>query len=201
MGSVRCSPVGRPAASSGSVALTALVLALVVAGCSGYVKRGSALYSDGRYIEAAEVFERTEDRLATADPREQAEYGLYRGLTLLVLGDAQGAERWLHYAADLERRNPGALRAPRRALLDRAFQDLSLRRQPPGPPPNAHAAHGPPPPGAPHGPPPHGAPPHGPPPRHSLVPHHPPPPGPPHGPAPRGPAPHGPPQQPLAPQQ
>ncbi len=153
---------------------------LALAGCTGYVKRGSALYQDGRYIEAAEVFEHTEGRLPATEPREQAEYGLYRGLTLMSLGDPQGAEHWLQYAAQCEREHPGALRGPRRALLDRAFHDLSLRRPPPGSPPGTAARHGPPP-------------------RHTLAPHHPPP-GAARGPAPRHPTPQGPPQQPLAPQ-
>ena len=55
------------------VAAALLVLAtLALAGCTTYVKRGSALYADGRYIEAAEVFERTEYRLQDSSPRAAA---------------------------------------------------------------------------------------------------------------------------------
>ncbi len=124
----------------------ALLLALF-AGCSNYVKRGSALYADGRYIEAAEVFERTEYRLGESSPRQQAEYGLYRGLTLLVLGDLQAAHRWLTFSYEIERTHPGALRGNRRALLDRGWFELAqrMRSMPtPGAPPTAIAASQPP---------------------------------------------------------
>ncbi len=113
--------------------LMVAVLGLSV-GCSGYVKRGSALYADGRYIEAAEVFERTEHRLNESNAKQQAEYGLYRGLTLLVLGDTGGARRWLSYAYQVEQANPGVLRGNRRALLDRGWVELQSRGElPPGP--------------------------------------------------------------------
>jgi tetratricopeptide (TPR) repeat protein len=93
-------------------------------GCSNYVKRGSTLYADGRYVEAAEVFERTEPRLKDATPREGAEYGLYRGLTLLKLGDLRNAHRWLTYAYIVERTYPGSLRGNRRSLLDQGWREL-----------------------------------------------------------------------------
>ena len=83
--------------------LLAATLAASIIGCEGYVRRGSSLYADGRYIEAAEVFERTEQRLPDTTPRERAEYGLYRGMTFLVLGDLQNAHRWMAYAYEVER--------------------------------------------------------------------------------------------------
>lgn len=123
---------------------------LTLAGCSGYVKRGSALYADGRYIEAAEVFERTEYRLHNSSPRERADYGLYRGMTLLVLGDLHNAQRWLSYSYEVERAHPGSLRPDRRALLDRGWFEVGqrLRTAPPPPmqPGTALAASQPPPP-------------------------------------------------------
>jgi tetratricopeptide (TPR) repeat protein len=102
--------------------------------CSSYVKRGSALYAEGRYVEAAEVFERTEHRLRDSSPRECAEYGLYRGLTLLVLGDLRNAHRWLTYAYQVERVCPGSLRGNGRALLDRAWYELGKLMRPPAQP-------------------------------------------------------------------
>ena len=111
-------------ASRVPLALT-VVLVVAVTGCSSnYVKRGSALYADGRYVEAAEVFEHTEHRLNDATPREAAEYGLYRGLTLLVLGDLPNAHRWLTYAYQVEEAHPGSLRSNRRALLDSGWYEL-----------------------------------------------------------------------------
>lgn len=121
----------------------AVVVFSLLGGCSNYVKRGSALYADGRYIEAAEVFERTEYRLRDASPRQQAEYGLYRGLTLLVLGDLQASQHWLAFAYGVERAYPGSLRDNRRVLLDRGWFELGqrLRVMPPRTaPPTAIAA-------------------------------------------------------------
>lgn len=123
---------------------------LLSAACSNHVKRGAALYADGRYVEAAEVFERTEHRLTESNPRQQAEYGLYRGLTLLALGDQRNARRWLTYAYQVERAVPGSLHGNRRALLDRGWYELSnqVNAVPPTPsqPPTALAASQPPPP-------------------------------------------------------
>jgi hypothetical protein len=73
----------------------------------------------------------------------QARYGLYRGLTLLVLGDLRGAHHWFSYARNIERRYPGALGQQRVALLERGAYELGNRiRQTPTPPdvPNAIAA-------------------------------------------------------------
>ncbi len=118
-------------------------------GCTSYVKRGTALYSDGRYVEAAEVFERTEYRLQGASPRERADYGLYRGMTLLVLGDLHNAQRWLGYAYEVEQAHPGCLRSDKRALLERGWYQVGQRLRaappPPMPPGTAIAASQPPP--------------------------------------------------------
>src|SRR6187455_3108361 len=53
-----------------AIGAASVLLICIAQGCSSYVKRGSTLYTDGRYIEAAEVFERTEARLADSTPRE-----------------------------------------------------------------------------------------------------------------------------------
>ena len=109
-----------------------LLLPLVwvaLTGCETHVRRGTTLYADGRYVEAAEVFERTEYRLTEYTPRERAEYGLYRGMTLLVLGDLPNSRRWLTYAYEVERVAPGALRSDRRALLDRGWFELGQRQR------------------------------------------------------------------------
>lgn len=104
-------------------------MCVALLGCETYVRRGSTLYADGRYVEAAEVFERTEYRLGDYSPRERAEYGLYRGMTMLVLGDLGNARRWLTYAYEVERVSPGSLRSDRRALLDRGWFELGQRQR------------------------------------------------------------------------
>lgn len=96
-------------------------------GCSGHVSRGHALYSEGYYVEAAEVFERNERRLSEWPPDKRATYGLYRGLTLLQLGDLQGAARWLAYARWVASEHPGALGSQEVALLDQSQHTLDLR--------------------------------------------------------------------------
>jgi len=101
--------------------LAPTLLALSLFGCTFYVSRGSDLYSQGRYIEAAQVLEQTESRLTDAEPDEHAEYGLYRGATLLRLGDLDGALHWLEYAQSWEQRHPGSLRADERELLEERF--------------------------------------------------------------------------------
>ncbi len=110
------------------LALVALTAAVTTA-CETHVRRGSTLYGDGRYVEAAEVFEQTEHRLTQYSPRERAEYGLYRGMTLLVLNDLASARRWLTYAYEVERVAPGSLRVDRRALLDRGWFELGQRQR------------------------------------------------------------------------
>lgn len=103
--------------------------AMIAAGCGSSVGRGSALYRQQNYIEAAEVFERTQSRLATMDAADRARYGLYRGLTLMALGDLRGAERWLDYAEAQQRSQPELLAEDERALLTRGRRDLSQQLQ------------------------------------------------------------------------
>ena len=98
------------------VSLVALATLLWV-GCTHYVQRGSDLYDQGRYIEAAHVLEKTELRLPGATSQERAAYGLYRGATLLRLGDLAGAERWLDYSRRTEIEYPGSLHRGERELL------------------------------------------------------------------------------------
>jgi hypothetical protein len=97
--------------------------------CSSSVGRGTTLYEQRSYIEAAEVFERTQNRLVAMDAVDRARYGLYRGLTLMALGDLRGAERWVDYAEAQERAQPGLLSQDERAALTHNRSDLAERRQ------------------------------------------------------------------------
>lgn len=100
--------------------------------CTGNVKRGHALYSEGYYVEAAEVFERNERRLSEWPPDKRAAYGLYRGMTLLELGDLRGAGRWLAYARWVAGEHPGVLPAQEQALLAQSQRTLDARLGRPG---------------------------------------------------------------------
>ncbi len=91
---------------------------LLTSACGGhFVTRGTALYDDAHYVEAAEVFERTEARLANASNSERARFGLYRGATFLKLGDTAHAARWLGYSRSVVKTEPDALGSDDLALL------------------------------------------------------------------------------------
>jgi hypothetical protein len=98
---------------------------LLTNACGGhYVTRGSALYDDAHYVEAAEVFEQTETRLATSSNSERACFGLYRGATFLKLGDTAHAARWLGYARSIVKTDPDALSDDELALLGASLKAL-----------------------------------------------------------------------------
>lgn len=111
------------------VLLFALVLAVSGVGCAAhFVSRGADLYAGGRYIEAAEVFERTETRLPNSSAADRARYGLYRGATLLALGDGSRAETWLTYCSQVLEAEPGALSDEEHTMLSRALRVAATRR-------------------------------------------------------------------------
>lgn len=102
-------------------------LAVLTSACgSHFVARGSALYGDGHYVEAAEVFEQTEGRLAQSSNSERARFGVYRGANFLKLGDVQHAARWLGYARTIVRVDNDALDADELTLLDNSLRALEV---------------------------------------------------------------------------
>lgn len=101
-----------------------------------YVTRGADLYAGGHYVEAAEVFERTEPRLDASSPNERARYGLYRGATLLALGDTRRAAEWLHYSRELARVEQRSLSEDEQILLVQKLYALDAL------PPEAPPSHG-----------------------------------------------------------
>lgn len=115
----------RPPALWSVKALALASLLSVATGCgTHFVNRGTALYQDGHYVEAAEVFERTEERLEYCSSRERARFGLYRGATFLKLGDVQHAARWLGYARAVKSSDPSALDPADSQLLDASLAVL-----------------------------------------------------------------------------
>ncbi len=119
----------------GASALTLLASAvLALSACGGhYVARGAELYEDGRYVDAAEVFERTEERLAQSPSDERARFGLYRGATYLKLGDAVHAARWLGYARSVVTSDPSALDSGELTLLEASLKALATVKPAPEP--------------------------------------------------------------------
>ena len=105
---------------------TALATTLLLTNACGghYVTRGTALYDDAHYVEAAEVFERTETRLISSSNSERARFGLYRGATFLKLGDTAHAARWLGYARGIVKSDPDALDGDDLTLLGASLKAL-----------------------------------------------------------------------------
>lgn len=97
----------------------------LLSACGGhFVTRGTALYEDAHYVEAAEVFEQTEHRLNESSTSERARFGLYRGATFLKLGDTAHAARWLGYARSMVKSDPDALNDEDLALLGASLKAL-----------------------------------------------------------------------------
>jgi hypothetical protein len=80
---------------------TAALCSVCLAACGSAVGRGAEFYTQGRYIDAAQLFEHTEHSLQSYSEPERARYGLYRGATLLALGDANEARHWFNYGSAL----------------------------------------------------------------------------------------------------
>lgn len=114
------------------------LMALAACSSNHYVQRGADLYGEGRFVEADEVFERSEPRLARAPLEQRAAYAAYRGATFVALGDLPHAQHWLGMASEIEHARPGTLRPEERAFLDGAWRALA-NRMPAGPPPASTA--------------------------------------------------------------
>jgi hypothetical protein len=115
------------------LSLSACLLLLPACGSGHYIQRGADLYSEGRYVEADEVFARSEPRVARAALEQRAAYAAYRGATFVALGDLPHAQHWLSVATEIERTSPGTLRAEEREFLDGAWRAYA-NRMPPAPP-------------------------------------------------------------------
>ncbi|HVK68557.1 MAG TPA: hypothetical protein VM694_29060 [Polyangium sp.] len=101
------------------------LLLVFSAGCGGYLGSAQRAYQDGRYLEAAEKLGDHEDEVAALSPRKQVSYGLYMGLSLMKLGDHDGAERWFGFAEQVEAQRPGTLRPDEKRELEAARGQLA----------------------------------------------------------------------------
>jgi len=120
--------------------LAACFMILSACGSAHYIQRGADLYGEGRYVEADEVFARTEPRMARAAPEQRAAYAAYRGATFVALGDLPHAQQWLSVATEIEQTHPGTLRAEERAFLDGAWRAYGNRLPPAPAAPNTAVA-------------------------------------------------------------
>ncbi len=104
-----------------------------------FVQRGADLYGEGRYVEADEVFERSEPRIARAPLEARAAYAAYRGANFMALGDFEHAERWLSLASAIEHDQPGTLSRRERRFLENAWHGLHRHQTQTSPEPAATA--------------------------------------------------------------
>jgi hypothetical protein len=110
----------------GAVLISAF--ALFFLGCGGgYIGSARTAYQDGRYLEVAENLGKHEHEVRTLSPDGQADYGLYRGLSLMMIGDHAEAGRWLDLAATIEEKQPGTLRPEERRELFEARGKLAKK--------------------------------------------------------------------------
>jgi len=100
-------------------------LALLLSGCGGYIVSARRAYHDGRYLEVAEGLSKHEGEVSSLSHEGQARYGLYRGLSLLRLGDHDAAGKWLELAASIEQKHPGTLTTDEKRELEAARVSLA----------------------------------------------------------------------------
>jgi tetratricopeptide (TPR) repeat protein len=113
-----------------SVRLAAtMVVATAMVACTPPMQRAETAYSEGRYLEVAEDLAHSESELTQLPVEQRARYGVYRGLSLMKLGEYDGAQRWLRYALDVERGRP-SLEAHQRRALDEGWSSLQALRGP-----------------------------------------------------------------------
>jgi hypothetical protein len=91
------------------------------------VRRAESAYESGRYLEAAEDLAAHEQEVEQLPPAHRAQYGVYRGLSLLELGELEDAQRWLRYSATVEELAPGSLAPYQRMQLDRGLARIKKR--------------------------------------------------------------------------
>lgn len=89
--------------------------------CASQTQFPRDLYVQRHYIEAEDLFDHMEGDLAQLSIADRAAYGVYRGMTLLALGDFRRAQRWLSYATMLERDDSQALAPAQKALLEQGW--------------------------------------------------------------------------------
>lgn len=104
-----------------------------VLGCGGFVAGAKSAYQEGRYLEAAETLSEHEREVRDLPAEGQAEYGLYRGLSLIRLQDYQGAMQWLTFASETEKRSPGSLKPEQKAELEKNIHDVEKNMAGQGP--------------------------------------------------------------------
>lgn len=97
---------------------------LFVSGCHSPLSDAMASYTDAQYPTAAAQFRAAEAAARKLNPRDFANYALYRGLTHLALGDAAAAARWVGYAKQCADRDPYVFSDQDRGALIAAWRTM-----------------------------------------------------------------------------
>jgi hypothetical protein len=111
-----------------ALALACGAAALGVVACASQTEYPRELYVKRHYIEAEDLFDHLEADLSQLSVPERAEYGVYRGMTLLSLGDFPRAQLWLSYATTLQREHPQVLADAETALLARGWARIDAEQ-------------------------------------------------------------------------
>jgi hypothetical protein len=87
----------------------ALACVLALSACGGAFSEGKAEFRAAHYPHAKQIFASIEGESREYDEADRAVYALYRGMTLLALGDRPQASVWLREAKAIEDTRPGTL--------------------------------------------------------------------------------------------
>jgi hypothetical protein len=99
-------------------------IAWLSSGCSGAVHDGVRDYEHARYPEALEHLRSVEPRVTGWNPRDRAQYALYRGLAHLALGDRHATAQWLGEAKRVCSGDPSVFSDDERSRLAAALAHL-----------------------------------------------------------------------------
>jgi hypothetical protein len=83
--------------------------AVAASACGGAFAEGKSEFRAGHYPHAKQIFASLEAESRGYDEADRAEYALYRGMTLMALGDRGDAAVWLREAKAIEDTRPGTL--------------------------------------------------------------------------------------------
>jgi hypothetical protein len=97
------------------------LLALALSACAGPLADAEGLFDKGQYPAAKQALVELDADRRSWCAAERAEYALYRGLTLLALGNDGEARAWLGEAKAAEDARPGSLRYDDRRRLSVAL--------------------------------------------------------------------------------
>jgi hypothetical protein len=86
------------------------VIALGLVACGGPLVDAETQFAKGHYPTAHQELVALEGESRSWSGADRAEYALYRGLTLIALGDRGRASEWLLEAKAAEDERPGSLR-------------------------------------------------------------------------------------------